>query len=86
MHSPYQAVPFARSAPIADRQLDQLIQIAEDANHGNTDPARADWLMSVAANLLRELAARRAFMGSIKATVVADKIVFFPSPVPSRRG
>lgn len=53
-------VAYARPAPIGDRQLDQLIQIGKDAQHGNTDEPRLEWLISCAPQLLEELRTRRA--------------------------
>lgn len=58
-------VAYARPAPIGDRQLDQLVLIAHDAQSGNTDEARAEWLLSCAPALLEELRARRAAMGNL---------------------
>jgi hypothetical protein len=60
MPLPFHAVAYARPAPIGNRQLDQLILIAKDAQFGNTDEARAEWLLSCAPALLEELRARRA--------------------------
>lgn len=53
-------VAYARPMPIGDRQLDQLIQVGIDAQHGNSDEARIEWLISCTPQLLQELRARRA--------------------------
>jgi len=53
-------VAYARPAPIGDRQLDQLIQIGLDYQHGNTDEARLEWLLGAVPQLLQELRTRRA--------------------------
>ena len=58
----FSRIPYARPAPVGDRQLDQLILISHDAQHGNTDEARAEWLLSCTPALLEELRARRAAM------------------------
>lgn len=60
---PLRFVPLATSAPIGPRQLGRLIQIADDARHGNSEPSMIEWLMSCAGPLFRELDARRAAMG-----------------------
>lgn len=69
---------YACSAPIADRQLAQLIQIATDALSGNTDELRAEWLISCCATLLQELQTRRAFMAGLSPAVSGDNIAFLP--------
>lgn len=57
-------IPNARPHSVGDRQLDQLALIAEDARMGNSTQAEAEWLLSVAGPLLRELQARRAAMAN----------------------
>lgn len=58
-------IPPARPMAVDDRQLTQLAQVAEDAQHGNADPAACEWLLSACAPLLRELAARRHLMAEM---------------------
>lgn len=53
-------VAYARPGPIGDRQLDQLIQVGLDYQHGNTDEAHLEWLISCAPQLFQELRTRRA--------------------------
>jgi hypothetical protein len=77
--SAFPYVPQARPAPVDDRLLCRLILVAEDARHGNTTESEAEWLLSVAGPLLKELAARRAFMGSMQAVQAGGNIVFLPA-------
>ena len=78
------ALPSARSAPIGDRQLAQLIQIATDAQSGNTDEARAEWLVSCCGPLLTELQNRRAFMAALEPAAIGTNIAFLPQHPQNR--
>lgn len=53
-------IPKARPAPVDDRTLATLTQIAHGARTGDCSPAEAEWLLTTAAALLEELACRRA--------------------------
>lgn len=62
MPYPFHDVPEARHPQIDNRQLDNLRQVALDAQRGVADPGRLDWLVFCTAALLDELAQRRAWM------------------------
>lgn len=63
-------IPKARPAPVDDRVLASLTQIAIDAQSGNCSPAEAEWLITTCAPLLQELACYRA---AAAATAVAGQ-------------
>lgn len=69
----YVHIPKARPAPVDDRTLATLTQIAFDAQSGNCSPAEAEWLLNCAGPLLKELADHRAAAkrASAHANVVA---------------
>lgn len=74
-------IPKARPAPVDDRTLATLTQIARDAQHGNCSPAEAEWLIATAAPLLDELAQHRRAQATLAAAQTAKVI-----EVPFRGG
>jgi hypothetical protein len=73
-------VPQARPAPIDDRLLTQLARVGDDARIGMTTEAEAEWLLSVAGPLLKELLLRRQVMESMQIAMPAQNVVSL-SPV-----
>jgi|GEM_PF-2088459 len=74
--SPY--IPQARPAPIDDRLLSQLAKVGEDARIGMATEAEAEWLLSTCGPLLKELMARREFMGSLRPAEIGANVCFLP--------
>lgn len=71
-------VPQARPAPIDDALLTHLARVGEDARVGMTTEAEAEWLLSVAGPLLKELLARRQLMASLHIVMPADNVILLP--------
>lgn len=69
-------IPKARPAPVDDRVLAQLTQVARDAQHGNTTQAEAEWLISATAPLLEELACYRKIYGT--AAITGGNVIALP--------
>jgi hypothetical protein len=63
----------ARPAPIDDRLLAQLAQIAHDAPKSLASEAECEWLLSTIGPLLDELQSRRTAMARTDATLAMAK-------------
>lgn len=57
-------IPTARPPAIADTTLATLVQLAQDAQHGNCSSAEAEWVLLSAAPLFKELQLRRMAMAA----------------------
>lgn len=57
--------PPARPAPVSDRQLHQIRNIAYDAARGDASRGEAEWLLACCGPLLDELIAHRSLHAGI---------------------
>lgn len=67
-------VPRARPGPVTDPQLDALIRVSEQIEHGTATEEGILWFMACAAPCLRELQNRRAAAATALQVLAADNV------------